>query len=327
MKGMRPGQLSRLRCGTSLKLSKDEHAVKLRDLIYVLVKLMYQRSMKISSLGLSAFYQTAQTLNMTKAAGELGLTQSALSQRIMALEEDLETTLFIREGRQIRLSEQGEQLLRYCQNTANLEDELLESFRGSLNSVGGTIRVAGYSSITESVVIPALAPFLRKNPGVTPDIQTFEMSDLPEVLRTGAADLVIMDYELNRSGVHQEVLGRERYVVIESKKFSTPEIFLDHNPQDMATEIFFKSQTKVPKKIKRGFVGNVGGIIEAVRSGLGRAVMSQHLIKDDSDVRVLTGFKKHDRPVTMHFYERPYYSRLFQQVAQELRGRVQDYLE
>lgn len=282
--------------------------------------------MKISSLGLAAFYKTAQTLNMTKAASELGLTQSALSQRIMVLEEDLETTLFVREGRQIRLSEQGEHLLRYCQNTANMEDELLEAFKGGTNELAGTIRIAGFSSITKSVLIPALAPFFRKNPKVVPDIQDYEMSDLPEVLRTGAADIVIADYQMNRSGVAQEVLGMERYVVIESKKFDSPDLFLDHDARDMATEIFFESQGKSQKKLKRAFMGDVYGIIEGVRNGLGKAVMSQHLIEGDNEFKIVSGYKKHDRPVTMHYFERPYYSNLFKSVAQELRDRAKGFL-
>lgn len=51
--------------------------------------------MKINNLGLKAFHQVSLRLNMTFAAEELGLTQSALSQRISALEDDLETTLFV----------------------------------------------------------------------------------------------------------------------------------------------------------------------------------------------------------------------------------------
>ncbi len=282
--------------------------------------------MKISSLGLMAFYQTAQTLNMTKAAGALGLTQSALSQRIMSLEEDLETTLFVREGRQIRLTEQGELLLRYSQNSANLEDELIETFRGGRDTLGGVIRIAGFSSIIKSVLIPAMAGFFRKNPRVIPDLQTFEMSELPEILRTGSADIVITDNPMNRSGIAQQILGQEKYVVIESKKYESPDLFLDHDPRDTATEVFFQSQTKSPKKIRRAFMGDVHGIIEGVRQGLGKAVMSQHLIEGDSDIHIVSGYRKHERPVTMHFYERPFYSKLFTSVTEELREKVKNFL-
>lgn len=54
--------------------------VKLIDLTYILNYLMH---MKLSHLGLEAFYEAANCNSISQAADRLGLTQSALSQRIM----------------------------------------------------------------------------------------------------------------------------------------------------------------------------------------------------------------------------------------------------
>ena len=56
---------------------------------------------------LRAFESAARHLNFTKAANELHVTQSALSQRIGALEDELGFALFIRRGRQIELTPRG----------------------------------------------------------------------------------------------------------------------------------------------------------------------------------------------------------------------------
>src|SRR5262245_54064307 len=56
---------------------------------------------------LRAFESAARHLNFTKAANELHVTQSALSQRIGALESELGFPLFLRRGRQIELTPRG----------------------------------------------------------------------------------------------------------------------------------------------------------------------------------------------------------------------------
>ena len=80
--------------------------------------------MKLNSAQLEAFLVVAKTLHFTKAANLLHVTQSALSQRIAKLEEELETTLFIRDRNSIRLTESGQQVLRFCQINETAEDEL-----------------------------------------------------------------------------------------------------------------------------------------------------------------------------------------------------------
>lgn len=117
--------------------------------------------MKLSNLGLQAFAQTAITLNITQAAKDLGLTQSALSQRIALLENELEVTLFIRESRGLKLTSAGERLLRFSSLNQKMEEELLLELKGNKDELAGSLRLAGYSSVLRSILIPALSDFLR----------------------------------------------------------------------------------------------------------------------------------------------------------------------
>lgn len=275
--------------------------------------------MKISNLGLSAFYEAALKLHMTEAAAELGITQSALSQRIKALEDDLETTLFIREGKGLSLTEAGEELLNYCKNQSSFELELLSKLKSQDNQLGGTLRIAAFSSVLRSMIIPALAPFLRKNQQVSVIFSSHEVKELYNVLKSGEADLVITDYSMDRKGIIEKILGQEEYVVIESLKHKSdiPDVYLDHGPPDNATESFFAHQNHVPV-YRRSFMGDVYGIIDGVEQGLGRAVMSRHLIEDNKKIKIVTGHKKYQRPITLHYFERPFYPRLLKEVIQVL---------
>ncbi len=278
--------------------------------------------MKLSHLGLTAFYECARTLNMTEASRQLGLTQSALSQRLAQLEDDVASTLFIRDSKGLILTETGERLLRFTEMNAGLEEELLRDLKGKKGELAGNLRIAGFSSVMRSMIIPALTPLLRKNPDIHLSFQSYEVSELPQVLTSSRADYLIMDYELNKRGIGQEILGQEEYVVIESVKYTSPEdIYLDHGPNDNATESFFSAQGKIPP-YRRSFMGDVYGIIEGVEEGLGRAVMSKHLVEDNRKVKIIRGFKSYKRPITLHYYERPFETELARKVREELKKSI-----
>jgi LysR family transcriptional regulator (chromosome initiation inhibitor) len=289
--------------------------------------LIYLMSMEISNTGLSAFIKTASILNITAAAKELGITQSALSQRIALLEDALETTLFIREARGLKLTERGEKLLQFALLNQKLEEEFLNDFKSSSVELAGTINLAGYSSVMRSVIIPALSPFLRKNPKIQISFQSYEMGELPNILKTAKADIIFTDYLWEKNGIINHQCGHEKFVVIESTKFpSATDIYLDHGPEDNATEEFFRHQSRSPKILRRSFMGDVYGIIDGVEKGLGMAVMSKHLIAQNKAVTIKEGYKKYVRPVTMHYYDRPYFSKVMSRVLQELQKNCAHFL-
>lgn len=284
--------------------------------------------MKISHLALQAFIKTAETLNVTQAASKLNLTQSALSQRLAHLETELEVTLFIREPRGLKLTEAGERLLRFALLNQKFEEEMLQDLMGSTTELSGTVRIAAYSSILRSVLIPALSVFLQKNPKVTVSFQSFEMNELESILKTANADIVITDYSWDKKGIIKKIIGTEEFVVIENKQAPSPkDVYLDHGPSDNATEDFFKQQNHPPPFYPRSFMGDVYGIIDGVELGLGRAVMSKHLIRKNKKIKILNQYQKMKRPVSMYYFEQPYYSNVMKIIVSELVKNSSHYLD
>jgi DNA-binding transcriptional LysR family regulator len=282
--------------------------------------------MKLSHINLVAFYELAKSRSFSRAAENLHITQSALSQRIAKLEADLEASLFIRESSGITLTDHAQALLRYCQMAQSLEEETLGNLNLNQSEISGTIRIAGFSSIMRSVIIPALAPFLRANPKINCEFSSYEVFELYDVLRSSKADVIILDYHLDKSGIVEHTLGKEEYVVIESSKHKGPsDLYLDHGPNDNATESFFRFQKVNNKPYRRGFMGDVYGIIDGVEQGLGRAVMSEHLIRQNKKVRIVNGYKKYFRDITLNYYEQPFYSKLHQAVCQEIINEASNY--
>ncbi len=284
--------------------------------------------MHLSSRQLLAFMTVAATLNFTRAAQRLNITQSALSHRIKGLETELGVTLMNRSSRGVQLTEAGNRLLRFCRASASLEEEILAEFApDSADGLRGVVRIAAHSSILRPVLVPALAPMLRENPLVQCEFILAEFKDLPGLIRRGEADFVVMDRPLEDSGLTTHVLGQEVYIAVEGPlETQRTDIYLDLDTEDRVTEEFFRNQATAPE-YRRSFLGDVFGIIDGVEHGLGRAVVSRHLIRNNPAIRILEEYEPLSTSVTLHFHTQPYYSRLHRAVRDILCQECPNFLD
>lgn len=277
--------------------------------------------MGLSSLYLDAFFAAARSLNFSLAAKELHITQSALSQRIKGLEEELDLTLFVRLPRGVQLTEAGARLLRYCQARFSMEQELLEQLTGkaSKQGLGGVVRIGGYSSVVRSILMPALAPLLRSNRKVQVHFQNAEIRELPDLLLTGNVDFIITDTPVHRADIETVELGQEECVMARSANLEIEEdVYLDHDPDDPTTAKFFSMQSGTLPEYRRSYMDEIYAIIDGVALGLGQAVVSRHLIARDPRVQVSPGFRSMFVPVLLHYHKQPFYTALQRAAIKEL---------
>jgi len=283
--------------------------------------------MALSSLQLEAFYAVARAKSFTIAAENLHVSQSALSQRILNLEQELETTLFLRERSGLQLTEVAIELLQYCQTKDHLESEFLERLKSrSSKELAGVIRIAGFSSVMRSVVLPSLANLIREYPKVQLHFLTRELSELPSLLRKGEADVIISSEELQSDDYETVLLGHEINVLVESKSYEGSDVFLDHDDRDETTLAYLKLRAgdrastppkfakPKPAKPRRHFLDDVYGLLDGVELGLGRAVLPRHLIntyfQNASAFRIIDPQVTLTSPVNLYHYRQPFYSRL-----------------
>jgi DNA-binding transcriptional LysR family regulator len=280
--------------------------------------------LSLSSRELDAFFAVARTRNFSRAAKELHITQSALTQRVQGLEETLGLTLFVRNPRGVTTTPAGERLLRYCQARSGLEAELVADLSGGQDEgLGGTLRLAAYSTVLRSVVIPALAPLLRANPKLQPHFLEAELRDLPEKLLHGEADYVVIDRPLARADLETLKLGEEENVLVTSARYDPPEdLFLDHDVADQTTIEFFAAQGKAPPNLRRGFYDDVYGIIEGVAMGLGRAVIPRHVAAAEKRLEIVRGYRSVKVPVHLQYFKQPFYTKLHEAVIDALAKRA-----
>lgn len=113
---------------------------------------------------LRAFESAARHLNFTKAANELHVTQSALSQRIGALEAELGFPLFLRRGRQIDLTPRGAAI---AQAMGRAMAEITRAFVGLEESEGArTLVISVLPSFATRWLMPRLMGFQSAHPSL-----------------------------------------------------------------------------------------------------------------------------------------------------------------
>ena len=79
---------------------------------------------------LEAFVQVAEGGSFSKAAKELFLTQPTISAHIASLEKELSVRLFVRNTKEVGLSDDGKDLYKYARQIVDLEKKIEERFGG-----------------------------------------------------------------------------------------------------------------------------------------------------------------------------------------------------
>lgn len=282
--------------------------------------------MKLNSSQLEAFFAIAKLSNFTKAAELLHVTQSALSQRIAKLEEELGTTLFIRDRTSIRLTESGEQVLRYCQINESVESDLLARLKGSKDDLAGVLRVGGFSSINRSLVIPAFKKILNKNPRLSIQLITKELQDLKRLLKSGEADYIFTNKKFDSCDIESLFLGYEENVLTKLKNAPDTNIYLDHDESDPTTKSYFTQNRLRFKPSNMRYLDDVYGLIEGVKSGYGMAVLPLHLIREESTLEIIEPKRLLRVPVYLQFFNQPYYRSVHSILIKDIKDYFSDAL-
>ncbi len=279
--------------------------------------------MALSSSQLEAFLAVAQTRSFTKAADRLHVTQSALSQRILNLEAEIESGLFIRDRAGLKITEVGHELLRYCQAKEALEGEFIQQLKAATSAdLAGVIRIAGFSSVMRSVVLPILTTLQADHPALRLEVSSRETNELPDLLKRGEVDFIVLDGTLEREDLKVIALGDELNVLVEKKNYKGRDVYLDHDENDQVTARYLKLQQRKSVKIQRHYLDDVYGLIDGVRLGLGRSVLPKHLIRGFKDLRIIHPETVLRIPANLHFYQAAYYSKLHQAVVEALSREV-----
>lgn len=142
-----------------------------------------------------AFIKVLETGSFSRAAQELGYTQSAVSQMVHSLEEELNTTLIARSRRGLSLTPDGEEFIPYIRSVYNAHRELMEK-KNELQGLGsGLIRIATFSSVACNWLPGLIKEFKGIYPSVTFDLCQGDYNAIAAKIAEGSVDFGFLNPE------------------------------------------------------------------------------------------------------------------------------------
>ena len=139
---------------------------------------------------LITFIHVAELGSFTKAADQLGYTQSTVSFQIKQLEEELDCLLFERINHTITLTECGQDLVYYAHQIRALTDEFKEK-HSKEDQLAGHIRIVTPDSVCEDMVNSHYIDFHSKYPLISIQFATGDTAMLLDMLDHNEADIII----------------------------------------------------------------------------------------------------------------------------------------
>jgi len=136
---------------------------------------------KASIAEMNAFVAIAERASFAKAATQLGVSRSSLSESLRALEERLGVRLLNRTTRSVAPTEAGERLLLQLRPLLDNFDAALESVNVFRDSPAGHIRITVPRPAARTIIEPVLSRFLRSYPAVT--LEVIVDSALTDIVR------------------------------------------------------------------------------------------------------------------------------------------------
>ncbi|MEA4924750.1 MAG: LysR family transcriptional regulator [Syntrophomonadaceae bacterium] len=135
-----------------------------------------------------AFMKIIEMGSFTRAAMELGYTQSAISQIVHSLEEELSTTLIMRSRKGITLTPDGEEFLPYIKKVYYAHRELMEKHKEMQGLQSGIIRIGTFTSVSCNYLPQLMKDFKETYHSVHFELQQGEYTSIAEWIKEGSVD-------------------------------------------------------------------------------------------------------------------------------------------
>jgi DNA-binding transcriptional LysR family regulator len=166
------------------------------------------------------FLGVAENGNLSRAAVEIGLSQSALSRRISALESELNTRLFYRSGRGLMLTESGHRLIAYAQTIKKTLDEANADLLAPAHQGPSSIVLAAPPTIAK-ILFGSIGKSLQERyPGIKMRFKEGLAGHIHEWVASGEIDAAIAYLPENRAFLGAvDVILRERLSFIAPMQF------------------------------------------------------------------------------------------------------------
>lgn len=156
----------------------------------------------------ATFLAVCETMNYTRAARQLCLTQPAVTHHIQYLEEYYGCRLFTYQGKVLRLTEEGLRLRELTRSMAYNDRKIRQAMTAGAPL---SLRVGASKTIGEYVIAPEAAQFLKDHPGADFSLLVDNTQVLLRALEAGKLDFVLVEGFFERSRYETRLYRREKF--------------------------------------------------------------------------------------------------------------------
>jgi len=173
----------------------------------------------VNSEDLMVFLSVATSGNLSRAALEIGLSQSALSRRIAALEARLNARLFHRSGRGVVLTEAGQRLTKYAGEVRDLLQQATAALSAPAHQGPASIVLAAQPTIAR-ILFGSVGKALKlRYPGIKVRFKEGLGGHIQDWIADGEVDAAIVYLPENHAGLGVDVILRERLSFVAPPSF------------------------------------------------------------------------------------------------------------
>ncbi|GBG58555.1 LysR family transcriptional regulator [Sporomusaceae bacterium FL31] len=242
------------------------------------------------------FYYVAKHLSFSEAANNMYISQSAVSQSIKLLEEQLGTKLFSRNTKQVKMTKSGELLFQHVEQAFNFIRTGERSLSELHSLQQGEIRIGASDTICKYYLLPYLKQFHQLYPKIKINITNRPSPICTELLAKGLVDVSIInlpnsdqvkDLTFKRlKSLHDVFIASPKYNYLKAKSLELeqladyPLLMLERNS---TTRLFFEHylQQHNLKIVPEIELDSVDIMIELVKIGLGFSFIAREYIQKE----------------------------------------------
>jgi LysR family positive regulator for ilvC len=247
---------------------------------------------------LKTFLHLAESRHFGRSARAMHVSPSTLSRQIQRLEEDLGQPLFVRDNRTVTLTEAGEELRVFAQQTLLQYQQLRHTLDQQGPSLSGELHIFCSVTAAYSHLPPILDRFRAEHPSVEIKLTTGDAADAMEKVVTGEADLAIAGKPETLPGaVSFAMLANLAVVLIapalacpvrnqvsqEKPDWSTvPFIMADQGPVRRRIELWFRRH-KISNPSIYATVGGHEAMVSMVALGCGVSLIPEIVLENSPE--------------------------------------------
>lgn len=138
------------------------------------------------------FIEVARREHVTDAAQALHVAQSAVSRQIFKLESELGVDLFIRKGRNVKLTSIGKIFLDHMEKALNVIEDAKQVVKEYTDPKRGTIHVGFSSSLATYILPTAISAFRKEYPDVNFELNQRSYYGLKDAIHKGDVNIALI---------------------------------------------------------------------------------------------------------------------------------------